>query len=90
MKSWRRVFVVAAQDEGSKMPTPASAATTHHLSILNSAETDKIQGLQGIPAEDESVRHTLRESRHSNREMGRYPVKDNADSCFVALINEIH
>lgn len=30
MKSWRRVFVVAAQGEGSKMPTPASA--DHHPS----------------------------------------------------------
>lgn len=72
MKSWRRVFVVAAQGEGSKMSTPASVVTTHHLGILYSAETDMLQGLKGIPAEDGSVNHSRRESRHSDLEIGRY------------------
>lgn len=64
--------MVAAQGEGSKMPTPASVVTTHHLGILYLSETDKLQGLKGIPAEDESVSHSRRESGHSNLEIGRY------------------
>lgn len=58
--------------KAARCPPQPLQTTTHHLGILYLAETDKLQCLKGIPAEDESVSHSRRESRHSDLEIGRY------------------